>query len=77
MQVSLAFAVAVVTNPEQNGVLTVHLADFSHNAKDSHMADVVDHTLSNYLQPGNGTDFINSACTELRAALLTQCICEV
>lgn len=70
VQVSLTFAVAVVTSPEQEGELAIHLADFSHNAQESRMADLIDHILRTFLQPGPGHQFITRACIDLRAALM-------
>lgn len=70
VQVTLTFVVAIATSSGNDGMITVNLQDYRHNADNPFMAGVVDHTLSSFLQPANGNWFVQNACLDLRAALM-------
>eukprot|EP00892_Ulva_mutabilis_P005352 jgi/Ulvmu1/3189/UM015_0230.1 len=70
IEIDLTFAASIVTIPEADGMLTVYLEDYRHNAEDSDMADLIAHTLHGHLQPVNGHECISMACLDLRGALL-------
>lgn len=71
----MTFALSVATNNWDESLLKINLVDFKHNARSDDEADLVDHTLSNFLQPGEGIRFIKRACLDLRYALLTGSPC--